>query len=150
MAGIVKLDPFRDMVTLREKMDRLFEDSIIKGRGKEEELTVTAWTPSVDIYETEDNLVIKAEIPGVDKKDVSIEVKDNTLKISGERKLEKDIKDENYHRLECSYGSFRRIFALPTSVDQEKISAKFKNGICEIILPKREEKKPKQIEIEGE
>ena len=147
MSAIVKFDPFRDMVTLRDRMDRLFEDSLSKARGGEEEFGITTWAPAVDIYETKDNLVIKAEIPGIEKKDVSIEVKDNTLKLKGERKYEKDVKEENYHRMECSYGSFQRTFSLPATVDQEKISASFKNGMLEVTLPKKEEKKPKQIEI---
>lgn len=149
MSAIVRFDPFRDMVTLRDRMDRLFEDSLSKIKGGEEDFGVVGWSPAVDIYETVDTLVIKAEIPGVEKDDVSIEVKDNILKLRGERKLEKEVKEENYHRMECSYGSFQRIFTLPTSVDQDKISATFKNGMLEVTLPKKEEKKPRQIEIAG-
>ena len=147
MSAIVKFDPFRDMVTLRDRMDRLFEDSLSKARGGEEEFGLSTWSPSVDIYETKDNLVIKAEIPGIEKKDVTIEVKDNTLKLKGERKFEKNVEEENYHRMECSYGSFQRIFTLPATINQEKIAASFKNGMLEITMPKKEEKKPKQIEI---
>ena len=148
MAGIVRWDPFRDMVTLRDRMDRLFEDSLTRARDRgEEDFGTGAWAPAVDIYETSDSLVIKAEIPGIDKKDVSIEVKDNTLRLKGTRKQEKDVKEENYHRMECCYGSFQRTFTLPATVDQEKISATFKNGMLEVKLPKKEEKKPRQVEI---
>lgn len=147
MSAIVRFDPFRNMVALRDRMDRLFEDSLSRIKSGEEEFEVTGWSPAVDIYETADTLVIKAEIPGVEKDDVSIEVKDNTLRLRGERKLEKDVKEENYHRMECSYGSFQRIFTLPTSVDQDKISAAFKNGVLEVTLPRKEEKKPRQIDI---
>jgi len=149
MSAIVRFDPFRDMVSLRDRMDRLFEDSLSGIKGGEEDLGFAGWSPAVDIYETGDSLVIRAEIPGVEKDDVSIEVKDSTLKLRGERKLEKEVKEENYHRMECSYGSFQRIFTLPTSVDQDKISANFKNGMLEVSLPRKEEKKPRQIEIEG-
>ncbi|MDT8318364.1 MAG: Hsp20/alpha crystallin family protein [bacterium] len=147
--AIVKWDPFRDIVTLRDRMDRLFEDSMIKARGGEDEFGTSAWMPSVDIYETEKDLVIKAEIPGIDKKDVSINIKDNRLTLKGERKFEKDVQEESYHRMECSYGTFQRTFTLPTTVDQDKISANFKNGMIEVTLPKKEETKPKQIEIKG-
>lgn len=147
MAGIIKFDPFRDMAVLRKQMDRLFEDSLAKFRTGEEEFGSAAWSPLVDIYETKDNLVIKAELPGVEKKDVSIEVRNDKLKLRGERKIERDVKEENYHRMECSYGVFQRIFTLPTTVNQDKIAAGFKNGVLEITLPKLEEKKLKQIEI---
>ncbi len=148
--AIVKWDPFRDMLTLRDRMDRLFEDSLARMRGAEEDVMQTTWSPAVDIYETADSLVIKAEIPGVDKNDISVEVKDNTLYLKGERKFEKGIKEENYHRMERSYGSFSRVFSLPTTVDQNKVKASYKNGVLEITIPKIEEAKPKQITVEVE
>ncbi len=148
--AIVKWDPFRDIMTLRERMDNLFEDSISRMRGTGENMSYSTWSPAVDIYETSDNLVIKAEIPGADKDDISVEIKDNSLYLKGERKLEKDVKEENYHRMERSYGSFHRVFSLPTTVDQEKIKANFKNGVLEITIPKEEKAKPKQITVDLE
>lgn len=148
--AIVKWDPFRDMITLRDRMDRLFEDSLNRLRGGEEDMGHSTWSPAVDIYETADTLVIKAEIPGVEKDDISVEVKENALYLKGERKFEKEVKEENYHRMERSYGSFKRIFQLPTSVDENKIKANFKDGVLEIKIPKAEETKSKQINVDVE
>lgn len=148
--AIVKWDPFRDMITMKDRMDRLFEDSLNRFRGLPEDMAHSRWSPAVDIYETADNIIIKAEIPGVSKKDISIEVKDNSLYLKGERKFKKEIKEENYHRMERSYGSFNRIFSLPTSVKQDEIKAKFKNGVLQISIPKLEEERDKQINIDVE
>ena len=148
--AIVKWDPFRDIVTLRDRMDRLFDDSLARIRGGEEEFGLSGWAPSVDIYETPDNLVIKAEVPGVNKEDITVEVKDNTLCLKGERKFEKDVKEENYHRMERSYGSFKRLFSLPATVDQDKVKASFKDGVLEIKLPKIRKEEPKQIKVDVE
>lgn len=148
--AIVKWDPFRDMITLRDRMDRLFEDSLNRLRGGEDDMGHSTWAPAVDIYETSDMLVIKAEIPGVEKEDMSVEVKENALYLKGERKFEKEVKEENYHRMERSYGSFKRIFQLPTSVDENKIKANFKDGVLEIKIPKAEETKTKQINVDVE
>jgi HSP20 family protein len=104
--------------------------------------------PPVDIYETEDSLVFKAELPGVTKEDITVEVKDNTMTLKGEKKFQKEVKEENYHRVERAYGNFQRAFTLPGMVDQEKVKAKFKDGILEIVLPKSEKAKPKQIKVD--
>jgi len=146
--AIVKWDPFRDIIALRDRMDNLFEDSISRLRGTGEDMTYSTWSPAVDIYETADNLVIKAEIPGANKDDISVEIKGNSLYLKGERKLEKDLSEENYHRMERSYGSFHRVFSLPTTVDQEKIKANFKSGVLEITIPKVEKAKPKLITVD--
>lgn len=148
--AIVKWDPFRDMITLRDRMDRLFDDSLARLRGGEEDFSISTWSPVVDIYETSDALVIKAEIPGIKKEDISVEVKDNTLSLKGERKFEKDVNEENYHRMERSYGSFCRVFSLPTTVEQDKVKASFKDGVLEITLPKLEKEKPKQVTVDVE
>ena len=148
--AIVKWDPFRDMVTLRDRMDRLFDDSLARLRGAEDDMSLSNWSPSVDVYETTENIVIKAEVPGVKKEDISVEVKDNTLYLKGERKFEKDVKEENYHRMERSYGSFRRVFSLPATVEQDKVKASFKDGVLEIMLPKAEKAKPKKIAVDVE
>jgi len=148
--AIVKWDPFRDMITLRDRMDRLFEDSLNRFRGGEGDMAQSTWSPAVDIYETPKNIIIKAEIPGVNKKDISIELKNDSLYLKGDRKLEKESKEENYHRMERSYGSFRRVFSLPTSVDQDKIKAKFNNGVLQISIPKLEEEIDKAVNIDVE
>jgi HSP20 family protein len=128
--------------------DRLFRDafsSVLPVR--EGELPTRAWAPAVDICENENNIVLKAELPGVDPKDVEVRVEDNTLYLKGERKFEKDTKEENYHRIERSYGSFARSFALPNSIDAEKVAAEYQDGLLTLTLPKREETKPKTIKI---
>jgi HSP20 family protein len=116
--------------------------------GREEEAVVPGvWAPVVDIYETDEKMVIKAELPGLKKEDIDIEVRDNTLTLKGERKFEKEIKQENYHRVERAYGSFQRSFTLPSTIKQEAIEATFKDGILEVSLPKAAEVKPKKVEI---
>jgi HSP20 family protein len=113
----------------------------------EETLSVTGWTPSCDVYETDNEIVIKAELPGVKKEDAKVGIQDGLLTISGERKFEEETKKENYLRVERSYGSFTRSFTLPTRVDQEKVLAEFKDGLLQVTLPKREEAKPKGVEV---
>lgn len=148
--ALIRWDPFRDIITLRERMDKMFEDSLARFRTPEEATMPTFWSPAVDIYETDENIVLKAELPGVDKKEVSVEVKDNTLILKGERRREKEVKEENYHRVERSYGSFMRSFSLPVTVRQDQVKARFKDGVLEVTLPKAEEAKPKQIKVEVE
>ncbi len=144
--AIIRWDPFRDMVSLREKMNRLFED-VFTGRGDDKELASSTWAPAVDIFETENELVMSAEIPGIDEKDIEIKLEDNTLTLKGERKFEKETRQENYHRIERSYGSFYRAFTLPNSVNLDKIHAEHENGILKITLPKRQELKPRNVKI---
>lgn len=148
MAIIRRWDPFKDLIDIQDRMNRLFEESMRRFRFSDFELPATGFTPAVDIYETDESIVVKAEIPGVEKGDVKIEVKDNELLLKGEKRVEKDVKDENYHRIERVYGSFQRSFSLPQNVDKDKIKASFKNGVLEIKLPKKEEAKPKEIKIE--
>jgi len=116
-SDITRWDPFRDLTVLRDRMNRLFEDVFPSLRLEDAELMQTTWSPAVDIYETENELVLTAELPGVNEKDVEIKVEDNTLSIKGERKLEKETKEENYHRIERAYGSFYRSFTLPNYID---------------------------------
>jgi len=144
--AIIRWDPFRDLVSLREKMNRLFEEAFTS-RGEEKDLIASTWTPSVDIYETENALVLTAELPGLDEKDIEIKIEDNTLTLRGERKFEKETKEENYHRLERSYGSFYRSFTLPNYIDQDKIQAEHENGILKITMPKKPELKPKKVKV---
>lgn len=144
--AIIRWDPFRDLLTLREKMNRLFED-VVTARGQEKEFISSTWNPAVDIYESENQLVLTAEIPGVAEKDVEIKIEDNTLSIKGERRFETETKEENYHRLERSYGSFYRTFTLPNYVDQDKIHAEHENGVLKITMPKRTDLKPRKVKI---
>jgi HSP20 family protein len=142
------MDPFRELSTMQNRMNQLFEDFFGRpGTGREGELAVGGWAPTVDIYETDDDIVVTAELPGLEKDQVGVEYKDGTLTLRGERKLEREVKEESYHRMERAYGSFHRSFAVPGSVDEEKISARMKNGVLEIHLPKKEAAKPKQIKV---
>jgi HSP20 family protein len=144
--AIIRWDPFRDMVTLREKMNRLFEDSLAH-KGEDKDMMTSNWAPAVDIYETANELVLTAEVPGIDEKDIEIKVEDNTLTLKGERKFEKETKEENFHRIERSYGSFFRAFSLPNSVDPDLIRAEHENGVLRVVMPKRQELKPKTVKI---
>jgi len=146
--ALMRWDPFREMSALQERMNRLFSDVRAQAPVRGEEIVQGAWIPAVDIFETNEAIVLKAELPGITAQDISVEVKDNTLTLKGEKKFEKEVKEENYHRVERSYGSFQRAFTLPGTIHQEKVKAKFKDGILEITLPKVEETKPKQIKVE--
>ncbi len=144
--AIIRWDPFRDLITLREKMNRLFEDAFAT-RGEEKDLMASTWTPSVDIYETENELVLTAEVPGIEDKNIEIKIEDSTLSIKGERKFEKETKEDNYHRIERAYGSFYRSFTIPHNVDQDKIQAEHENGVLKISMPKKLELKPQKVKI---
>lgn len=146
---LIRWDPWKDLIALQERMNRLLEESFGRLR-KEEGLVSGAWTPAVDIYETENSLVVTAEIPGVSEKDIDVRIENNQLIVKGERKFEKETKEENYHRIERIYGNFYRSFSLPSTVDHEKVKAEYKNGVLKIVLGKKEEVKPKQIKIEVE
>lgn len=145
--ALVKYNPLRELRTMQEQMNRLLNLSWnhdISG----EEMKEGIWQPPVDIYETEDSIVIKAELPDVEQKDIDVRIEDNTLTLKGERKHESEVKKENYHRIERYYGSFQRSFSLPATIDQEKVLASCEKGVLTISLPKKEETKPKQINIE--
>ena len=145
--ALLRWDPFRDLLSLQDRMNRIFEESLPRNKVFEGSLTTGVWSPAVDIYETETAIILKVELPGLSKDDISIEIKDNNLILRGERKFEKDIREESYHRIERSYGTFSRTFSLPNAIDRNKVDATFKDGILEITIPKAEETKPKQIEI---
>lgn len=142
---VMRWDPFRDLITLQDRMNRLFDESMRGARPADE--GTTSWSPAVDIYETDNEIVLKAELPEVNQKDIDIQIENSTLTIQGERKSDTTIKQENYHRIERAYGRFNRSFTLPNLVDQEKIKAEYKDGVLKIELPKREERKPKQIKV---
>ena len=145
--AIVRWEPFRDLVTAQRDFDRLFRGAFSSQLG-ETELSTRSWAPPVDIYETEEAIVLRAELPGVDPKDVEVRVEDNTLYLKGERKFEKEVKEQNYHRVERSYGSFARSFSLPNSISTDQVKAEFKDGLLTLTMPKREEAKPKTIKID--
>jgi HSP20 family protein len=145
--AIVRWEPFRDLMTTQREFDRLFKEAFSPFFG-EGGLSTRTWAPPVDIYETENDIVLKAELPGIDPKDVEVRVEDSTLYLRGERKFEKEVKDEDYHRVERSYGSFARSFSLPNSINTEKVKAEYKDGLLTLTLPKREEAKPKTIKID--
>jgi HSP20 family protein len=145
--AIVKWEPFRDLLSTQREFDRLFREAFSPWFG-ETELSTRSWAPPVDIYETDNDIVLKAELPGVDPKDVEVRVEDNTLYLKGERKHEKEVKEQNYHRVERSYGSFARSFSLPNSINADKVKAEYKDGLLTLTMPKREEAKPKTIKID--
>jgi len=136
-----------DIFSMQRDINRLFDNFFRGDRTPEESTSLSLWTPAVDIEEREDAYSVKVELPGVSKEDVKITLESNTLTIRGDKKQEKEEKGKNYHRIERSYGSFQRSFALPSTVKAEKIDASYKDGILEITLPKAEEAKPKQIEV---
>jgi HSP20 family protein len=129
---------------LQQRINRLFEET---SRGEREELAQRTWSPSVDIYEQPEAIMIQADLPGLNKENVSVRLENNVLTIQGERKLENEQRQENYHRLERAYGSFTRSFTIPSNIQADKIEAEFKDGVLRIQLPKREEAKPKQIDV---
>ena len=148
--AIVRWEPFRDMVSIQDRMNRLFDEAFRSAprTGAEDDWALGgSWAPVVDIYEQGGDIVLKAELPGVDPKDTDIRVENNTLTLRGERKLDDEIKRESYHRVERAYGTFSRSFTLPSVVDTEKIKAEYRDGVLRVILPKREEAKPKQITV---
>ena len=145
--AIVRWEPLRDLLGNQRDYERFFREGFPAFFG-ESELSTRTWAPPVDIFENADNIVLKAELPGIDPKDVEIRVEDNTLYLKGERKFEKEVKEENYHRVERSYGSFARSFSLPNSIAADKVVADYKDGLLTLTMPKREEAKPKTIKIE--
>ncbi len=142
---ITRWDPFSDMVSLQEDMNRLFSDFWGRGRGRG--ITDGFWAPLVDLEETKDEVVVKAEIPGMRKEDIKLQVSGDTLAIMGERRQESETKDRTYHRIERSYGKFQRVIGLPAEVQGGKARASYENGVLVIHLPKTEESKPKEIAI---
>jgi HSP20 family protein len=147
MMDLIRWNPLKEMVSLRERMNRLFDDSLFRSDRRNDETEMGVWLPAVDVFEKEDQLVIKAELPGMDKKDISLDFKDGVLTLSGVRKSENEVEDENFYRREMSYGKFIRSFSLPADSDTEKIKAEFQNGLLTIEVPKPERHQPKQIKV---
>jgi HSP20 family protein len=144
MNTIARLEPFRGLSTLHDQFNRLFNESL---RTHAEESALTTWAPAVDIYETANELVVKADLPDVNEKDIDVRVENNLLTIRGERKFEKSVSEENFLRVERTYGAFSRSFSLPNTVNAETIGAEYKNGVLTVTLPKREESKPRQVKV---
>jgi HSP20 family protein len=145
MTVLTRWEPFREFTTLQDRMNRLFRDSF--GNGSDEALTTTTFAPAVDVYEDEHNVTLKFEVPGIEEKDIDVRIENNTLTVHGERKFEKEEKEENFRRVERQYGSFTRSFTLPNTVDTETVSANYDKGVLNIKLAKKAEAKPKQIKV---
>ena len=144
MTALSRFEPFRGVASLQGQINRLFNEAFDRSSG---EANLTTWAPAVDIYETEQALVVKADLPDVKPEDLDIRVENNILTIRGERKFEKKVNEENYLRVERAYGSFSRSFSLSNTVNTEAIKAEYKDGVLNLTVPKREEAKPKQIKV---
>ena len=143
---LVRFDPFREMAILQDRVNRAFGD--IGRRYDDEAFARGAWVPPVDIFENENHaIVLKVELPDVNREDIELKVENNTLTLGGHKKAGHEVKDEQYHRIERSFGSFSRTFTLPATVDTGRIAAEYKNGVLTVTLPQREDAKPKQIEV---
>jgi HSP20 family protein len=145
--AIVRWDPFRDVAALQDRINRIFNESFGRSQDLEDDVGLYDWRPPVDIYETNDGVVLKVELPGIKKEDVSVEIKDNVLALKGERLLDPEIKDEKYYRKERSFGKFNRSFSLQEPIKPDLIKASFKDGVLTIEIPRPEEEKPKQVTV---
>lgn len=145
MQTISRLDPFRGLNSLQDQVNRLFDETFSRGRSAESEMGT--WAPAVDIYETEQELVLKADLPEVNQQEIDIRIENNMLTIRGERKFHNEVSQDNYLRVERAYGPFSRSFSLPNTLNTEAIKADYQNGVLSIRMPKREESRPKQIRI---
>jgi HSP20 family protein len=142
--AITRWDPFREVVALQNRLNSVFGNM---NNENENPMTTASFVPAVDVYEDEKKVVLKLEVPGIEEKDLDVSVENNTLTVKGERKFEKEEKEENFHRIERRYGSFYRAFTLPTTVDTEHIDAKYENGVLKLELKKKPEAQPKQIKV---
>ena len=141
-------DPFRDLINLQERMNRLFQESLAHSRGEDEVASAGAWTPPVDIYEGPDRVVLRADVPGVPQEEIDLRIENGQLRLRGARSLPEGAGREEYHRIERTFGNFVRVFALPNSVDVTKVKAELKNGVLEVTLPKRQESQARPVKIE--
>ena len=144
MRALSRWEPFQGATTLQEQVNRLLNDVF---EPNHQESSLSTWAPAVDIFETEHELVVKADLPDVDPKDLDIRVENNILTLRGERKFEKKVNEDNYLRVERAYGSFSRSFSLSNTVNSEAVKADYQNGVLTLSIPKREEAKPKQIKV---
>jgi len=148
--ALVKWDPFRDVAELQNRINRIFDESFGRSRELDDETSLQAWRPAVDIYEVDGGIVVAAELPGVVKENVSVEVKDEILTIKGERLANPKIKEDSYYRRERLYGPFKRSFTLHQNIQPDLIKATFKDGILEIEIPRPQKEQPKQITVKVE
>jgi HSP20 family protein len=146
MTVLTRWEPFREYATLQDRINRVFRDSY-RSASQDDSLTTSSFAPAVDVYEDEHKLTLKIEVPGINEQDIDVRVENNTLTVHGERKIEKEEKEENYRRVERQYGRFTRTFTLPQIVDSENVSASYDKGVLNISLPKKAEAKPKQIKV---
>jgi len=144
---LVRWNPIRDMFGMRNNINRVFDDFYFPAGREEGDLSMWNWNPVVDVFDNDDNIVLKAEVPGIDKKDIEIDVKGRVLTLKGERSSDNEVNEDNYYRRERCFGKFERAFTLPVDVEPEKIKAKYNDGVLKIEIPKPEEKKPKQITV---
>jgi HSP20 family protein len=144
MTVLTRFQPFREFSTLQDRINRAFRESYT---GQDDSLTTSSFAPAVDVYEDEHQVSLKIDVPGIDEKDIDVRVENHTLTVTGERKIEKEEKEENYRRVERHYGSFTRTFTLPQTVDSENVAATYDKGVLKITLPKKAEAKPKQIKV---
>jgi len=147
--SIVRYDPFRDLRTLQEEVNRLFTGNVARAFD-DEGIARGSWNPNVDIYENKDQIVLEAELPGMSREDFDLSVENNIITLRGERHFEKKDDTDNYHRVERAYGSFTRSFTLPNTVSGEGAVAEYRNGVLSVVLPKKEETKARRIEVKGE
>jgi len=145
--NLVRWSPFNDMLYFKNRLNRLFDESIFPTHRADDTAGLSNWNPVVDIFDQDGNIVITAELPGVDKENVTVDIKERLLTLSGERSGESEVKEDNYYRRERVYGRFERSFTLPGNVDSEKITAEFKDGVLKIEVPKPADMSPKQITI---
>ncbi|MBV8672329.1 MAG: Hsp20/alpha crystallin family protein [Acidobacteriaceae bacterium] len=145
--AITRWDPFRDVMTLQNRLNTIFQD-FNRGQGENDYVSTAAFVPPVDIYEDEHKIVLKLEVPGLRQEDIDIQLENNTLTVRGERKFEKEEKEENFHRIERRYGSFFRSFTVPNTVNTENVKAGYDAGVLRVELEKRAEAKPKQIKVQ--
>src|ERR1700674_3077196 len=146
MTVLTRWEPFREFSTLQYRMNRLFSDSF-GPEAQDQSLAASGFAPPVDVYEDEHNITLKIEVPGIDEKDIDVRIENNTLTVHGERKFEKEEKEENFRRVERQYGEFTRSFTLPSSVDPGQVTAHYDKGVLKINLAKKAEAKPKQIKV---
>jgi len=147
MMNLVRWNPIGEMTAMQNRINRWFNEPYWPASRMDDDTGMGMWNPAVDLYEKDDHFVIKAELPGVNKKDIAIDLKDRVLTLSGERSHENEVKEENYYRRERSYGKFQRAFTLPADVDSDKINAEFNDGILQIEIPKPEGQKPRKVTI---
>ena len=146
---LIKYDPFKELKSLQDEMNRLFMTSVPRSFSQED-MASGGWSPSVDIYENEGEIVLEAELPGMKREDFEVTIENNVITLKGRREFEKKEEGDNYHRVERAYGTFTRSFSLPRTVSAESTSADFKNGILRVTLPKKEEAKARKIKVTSE